>query len=716
MVATRNSPEDKAKEDKANAARRLKEKREAEKAMEKTVAEKEKKREEEKKRRAEEKAAEEERAKAKRDEDRRKEKELAEKDLAAKQAVSNKDAPNEGINALLTSLSTSPGGDGEEEEVHVVETRDEEDSGEKKKKKKKQTTPAVAPLLKSGRYSVAKVSPPTTRPPHAHVHTRIILDAAIELNKDDPIASFTNGLCTLFNNAKMVDEYFAICPVKEGGSSTLWHSAGDIPNNMTAVSSHISISGNNVRIFEKQRKWEGARKKESNFSNTVYFSFAIACDIEPTTLIGRVGIEWTRAGGTRLMVKTLPCFETMSPLVFYYLYNESHPATILEEFKKILLQTQIFCTDDSDLSDATVALGPLPAMAFRKMVPKIPGQDTSSFKHISHKAQYARRAWHLEVEVSAVPTIKELVEKAKHYGCIEAFWGKHTHVTEVATFDTTATDLKRLATTVNRHTNYQCSLTTELLKGIVNVDHTTRYISTDGKVQGDVSLRDVLLKHFKMSDGHSLFAEVHQRVVTSPVEVVFPAMEEAETMVAKMNRHLPAFVYYYLVDKGLSEDFALDLVRNSCCPTLVVEILDCKWESDRMTITTMDDEKDGELYEKMETADWFKDELGLVSGGKKKKNYVNPELLYDLDGDRSIKTLHERNDKARQDSGDSASDTEGGEEEEDMSTDSASKSDFEKSHQVSAFGKAGGTPARGVSFAASPSVGLPGQNGAAGSG
>jgi hypothetical protein len=50
--------------------------------------------------------------------------------------------------------------------------------------------------------------------------------------------------------------------------------------------------------------------------------------------------------------------------------------------------------------------------------------------------------------------IKKLVAKAKELGCIEAYWGKHMHVTEVATYDTTTMELKCLAATVNRHTNF----------------------------------------------------------------------------------------------------------------------------------------------------------------------------------------------------------------------------------------------------------------------
>lgn len=121
----------------------------------------------------------------------------------------------------------------------------------------------------------------------------------------------------------MVDEHFKICPLKTGDKTLPWYTAGDIPNNMTAVSTHINISANNIGMFKKRKEGGGFRKKnkEEKESSVVYFSFAILCEVEPMVLISRVGIEWMRAGGVRLMVKALLCFDTISPLVVYYLYN-----------------------------------------------------------------------------------------------------------------------------------------------------------------------------------------------------------------------------------------------------------------------------------------------------------------------------------------------------------------------------------------------------------
>jgi hypothetical protein len=212
------------------------------------------------------------------------------------------DTPSEGNIVGHMSPATVPGVEGEDVADPSTDSREAGDSPERKISK--QSSPVVAPAIKSKWYMVAKVSTPTLRPLHDHVHKRVILDAVLELNRDDPITSFTNGLSVLINNTKMVNKYFTIYLVKEGGSK-MWCSARDIPNNMTAVCLHINFSSNNVRMFEKQRNGDGQKKKRTNTSNVVYFSFVIACNVEPVTLIGCVGIEWTRTGGSRLMLKAL---------------------------------------------------------------------------------------------------------------------------------------------------------------------------------------------------------------------------------------------------------------------------------------------------------------------------------------------------------------------------------------------------------------------------
>ena len=46
----------------------------------------------------------------------------------------------------------------------------------------------------------------------------------------------------------------------------------------------------------------------------------------------------------------------------------------------------------------------------------------------------------------------------------------------------------------------------------------------------------------------------------------------------------------------------------------------------------------------LEDAAWYKDEYGAhmsTKGRQKKKEYASPEMLYDIDGEHSVKTIHE---------------------------------------------------------------------------
>ena len=58
-----------------------------------------------------------------------------------------------------------------------------------------------------------------------------------------------------------------------------------------------------------------------------------------------------------------------------------------------------------------------------------------------------------------------------------------------------------------------------------------------------------------MEDGHSLIAKAHQRGYMGSVNIVIPNTPEAETMVAMVNKQLPAYLAFYLEDQGLDKGF-----------------------------------------------------------------------------------------------------------------------------------------------------------------
>jgi hypothetical protein len=112
---------------------------------------------------------------------------------------------------------------------------------------------------------------------------------------------------------------------------------------------------------------------------------------------------------------------------------------ILAECKKILTSAQQMARDDcmdKENYDFTMELHvaireTLPLMNLRIQNAKLKGQDVSTFNKLSHRAQFVRKSWHLEVATKHAAKMKRLVQMTKKYGTIEQYWGRHTHVNKV---------------------------------------------------------------------------------------------------------------------------------------------------------------------------------------------------------------------------------------------------------------------------------------------
>ncbi len=372
----------------------------------------------------------------------------------------------------------------------------------------------------------------------------------------------------------------------------------------------------------------------------VYFTFAISSDLAPDEIMARVSVDWSMLGGTRLAVKSLGYFDTCAPIVIYFLWNEAYAPTLLEEFKTILNSV-------SHLEIGGASL-PLPPMVLRKQIPRTPGQVTEKYNHLSFQAQMARKAWHVEVESKHATQLVELVRKVKTTNNIQEMWGRQVHISEVADNNTPAGELKRYVKFAQHHVNFHCSMTCEDIRGIVHLDATAPVLSAStGEQIGSLSLRQVLLKYLKMNDGTSLIAEIHQRGTMGIVEIIVPNTPEAEAMVLMMNCQFPAFCYHALQKADLDLPFIKTLLKEACCPTLVATIHNCKWDAETNTISTPEQIAEEKRMAEIEKAAWYRDEFGkhMVDGMKKAKQYTDPEALYMLDGERSVKTLHARNDR-----------------------------------------------------------------------
>ena len=54
----------------------------------------------------------------------------------------------------------------------------------------------------------------------------------------------------------------------------------------------------------------------------------------------------------------------------------------------------------------------------------------------------ARQAWHIEVEIRHVETLKRLVNAAKEADYVAHMWGRQAHISEAADNDTSPGELK----------------------------------------------------------------------------------------------------------------------------------------------------------------------------------------------------------------------------------------------------------------------------------
>jgi hypothetical protein len=217
-------------------------------------------------------------------------------------------------------------------------------------------------------------------------------------------------------------------------------------------------------------------------------------------------------------------------------------------------------------------------MTLRKQIPCIPGQATKNFNNLSHQAQLACRAWHIEVETQHAQSLINLIMKVKEEtNAISETWGHQVHFSKVADFNTTSGEKKTYVKFVQHHVNFHCSMTCISVKGISFLDATaTIHCEVTGKPKGILLLCQALFKYVKMSNGSSLIAEIHQRGPMGPVDVIVPNTAEAKTMVLMMNCQFPAYCYHILLEAMKDEVFIKALLKESCCQVLYGSMNACQ--------------------------------------------------------------------------------------------------------------------------------------------
>ncbi len=468
---------------------------------------------------------------------------------------------------------------------------------------------------------------------YIHPHSRTVLELAIKLKSNNPFEEFTKSLMDLIANAQIVDSRFVINPIDSASKEKNVSSKGEISSNMTKLGMHIKISGNG-NAFNKRKvwgnqeeEWKSRKNKKEEFRDpTVYFSMIVSTEVKPQELIACITHEWVQLGGAQLQIKDLQTIESETVVTFFRVSMMTPKSVLLAKLKEILLKTQqqaskdLLDTSTYDFSlDKGIEIGnSLPPMNLCVQVATLKGLPVNAFNKLSHQAQQAQRSWHLEVDRQYATKMKDLIQCAKEYGCVEEFWGCHAHLNEVTDAKSTVREAKRQVDVAQSHTNYQMSMVAEELTGITKLDEQIDKVHpATSEIIGLLSLRSILLNYLKMQDGHPMIAKVHQEYFCSPAHVIIPQAEEAERMIGMMHKNLPAFLSYMLQEAGFTEDFIKQLIKKSCEASLVAEASLCKWDSATRTLTTPVDEKHKKVIKAFEGAAWFKDEFGLLNQGQK---------------------------------------------------------------------------------------------------
>jgi hypothetical protein len=114
-------------------------------------------------------------------------------------------------------------------------------------------------------------------------------------------------------------------------------------------------------------------------------------------------------------------------------------------------------------------------------------------------------------------------------------------------------------------------------------------------------------------------------------------------MILMMNKNFPAYAGNILRDQGLPNSFLMELFRRSCCPTMISEMDSCTWDPDSGILTTAREANEKKDLEELKKASWYKDAFEDIGVTKRGIPKPPPESLFNLDEDRSIKTIHLRN-------------------------------------------------------------------------
>ncbi len=418
---------------------------------------------------------------------------------------------------------------------------------------------------------------------HVHNFPQFLAEASATLKSETPVQEFIINLQELLKNGQLADKSFAFCPVKDDGRVKKIQDPTGLPTNMTLLSTYFKILSNKCwNPFVKQKVYKNNKKVKDQVQDPViYFAFPFVTDEQPEELLTIVSHEWHNRSSNILKLKSskrLKAKQSSASLMYllplhkrWYQMNSTIFYPRLKQWHRNMSQWSSF----------------LIQMIFHPIVPcwqlnsAFKYQDALYFDKLTWKAQANRKVFQVECNSRYAKDIKKLAQIAKNSNLVKDVWGKHTYISKVVDKDSTPSKIRRLLCVAQLHTNYQCLMILGELVGITDLNMLAELYQPGVSTPLRFNLWLVLLCFVQIGNGHRLFAKVHQsNEVMGRVQAVIPNTPEDEQMVIMMNKNLPAYVGFSFRDQGLPELFLLELLKQSCCSTLVAEINSCMWDLD----------------------------------------------------------------------------------------------------------------------------------------
>jgi len=621
-------------------------------ALRQVRMEEEKKRLMSKKTRAEEKKAEEEAAKAKARTEAQAKKTAEANSIAAKDNTVSPDTlttdkPENNINELLSAVN-NPNKDNEDDVSSPV----------KIKRKTRHTS------LKSA------IKNPNADPlaGHLHVFRQYLILAGIVItgsNDKERVQHLVRMMRQLVDEMQSIDETVRLNHLYNQTVSLF--KSESIPENQTKFGCLFNVSSfGNKNPFGKQRVYNNKKKKKNDEAEwkdpTIYLQFSISSDMDPNFILERVRGQWFVMEGTKLEVKEIQELNVVTTHMAFNLSCTNDRQVLNYELRNMMEEVRKINEEDG-IHEDPFPFRDIPKFTLTSKIPRLTGIDTKSLNSkLSYEELNHRRCIHIECAAKDAGHIRWLVSKLKtvtrleeEKPVIEIFWGRHILLTEVLESGKTSPgEIKNMNKMSQYHGNYSTSMCHDNLVGASNLDTKVVLFHCDEKnLTLYITLREVLLTlvAYPSDDDkekeHRLFAEVHQGGNPGDiVTVVYPNTPAAESLVMNMNKNFAVILKSILIAQCIKSDVINELLRTSVCPTHVAQMSNFTYDEKSRTLTSLKDNSQDKALEELSKAPWFQNkfDMNVLLNDKKKakEDGPPPELLFNIDGERSLKTIHDK--------------------------------------------------------------------------